>query len=131
MKLLALALLSLIAAQASWKSAGTTNTGNPVFIDTRSVKRQASGIIKATIRVKFTEPVKTPTGLWTSSRTYGLFDCKAEKVAATETIYYLDEAKGRIADRRPIKIPGYGVVFPGTASDVALKYICALPAAKG
>lgn len=123
----AIGLPGSAAAQPTWKQAGTTNTGNPVFIDARSVKRDSAGIIKATIRVRFTEPVKTPKGDWTSSRTYGLFDCRTNKVAATETIYYTDEAKGRIAERKVIKIPGYGVVFPNTASEIALKYVCANP----
>jgi hypothetical protein len=62
MRILVLALVlvpSLARAQKKWTPIGATASGNQVFVDAKSVKRTGS-LVAATVRVVFTEPVKTP-----------------------------------------------------------------------
>src|SRR5438552_1316125 len=108
-------------AQSRWKEIRKTSTGNAVFVDTKTVKKHGA-IVDATIRIEYAKPVDTPQGKITSSRTIGMFDCEKRQSASKESIQYIDEAAGRIARRDVMKIPGYGVAFKGTASDVALDY---------
>ena len=114
-----------LAAQASrWRQIGTTSTGNPVFLDPRSVSTK-DGIITATLRSTYVKPVSTPRGPITATRATAMFDCVARRVAVKETIIYHDEAAGTIYERRVPKIPGFGPVFTSNFSGVALDYLCA------
>lgn len=74
--LLVLVLSSLAAQSASgrWRQIGTTVTGNPVYLDPKSVTT-TNGIVTATIRTTYTKAVATPKGPITASRAIAMFDC--------------------------------------------------------
>lgn len=110
--------------QRRWKPIGTTSTGNPVFIDPKSVKVK-DGITTATMRTVYTKPVDTPKGPITSVRSIAMFKCAEGTVAAKETTMFLDEKAGKIFDRSVPGIPGYAKPFESTYADVAMKYLCA------
>jgi len=90
-----LLLPAVAAAQSRWKEIGKTSSGNPVYVDPRSVKK-VNGIVTARVRVKFEQPLKTPQGVWATSQTLAMFDCTKSAIAAKETIYYADEKTGKI-----------------------------------
>lgn len=112
------------AAQGKWQEIGKTRTGNPVFVDPRSVKTGKDGIISATIRVAYTEPVKTPKGPVVASRANAMFDCKANTFATKENAMYLDEKKNEVFQRTVNGKPGFGPAIAGNFADVALKHFC-------
>jgi hypothetical protein len=117
-----------VQAQASrWRQIGTTSTGNPVFLDPRSVSRDSSGIITATLRSTYAQPVSTPQGPITATRATAMFDCTARRVAVKESIIYHDEAKGTVYRRSAPTIPGFGPVFTSNFSGVALDHLCQPP----
>lgn len=126
--LLASALLLLLlpapaAAQRRWRKIGTTSSGNPVFLDPKSVSK-AGDVVTATVRVQFVEPVATPRGAYTSARTVAMFDCARRVVAVKENTYYLDERRNRVAEHKVVGKPGFGTVILGTLPDVALRHLC-------
>lgn len=125
MRLLPLLLLlaSPTFAQKKWTAIGTTASGNKVYVDAKSVKRTGS-LVEATVRVVFTEPVKTPSGTWMSTRTHATFDCAKKKLAAKENIVYGDARESKVIERKVNKIPGYGPALAGSLGDVALSYLC-------
>lgn len=112
------------AQQRRWQEIGKTSSGNPVFVDPKSVKT-AGGIVTATVRVQFVEPVATPKGAYTSARTVAMFDCAKRVVAVKENTYYLDEKRNRVAEHKVVGKPGFGTVILGTLPDVALRHLCA------
>ena len=121
---LALALIpSLVQAQKKWTPIGATSAGNQVFVDAKSVKRTGS-LVAATVRVVFTQPVKTPSGTWMSSRTMATFDCATKKLAAKENVYYGDVKETRVVERKVNKMPGYGPALGGSMGALALDYVC-------
>ena len=111
-------------AQGRWKQIGTTSSNNPVYLDPKSVSR-ANGIVTATVRVQFLEPVQTGQGAWTSARTVAMFDCAHKTVAVKENTYFLDEKKNRVAQHKVVGKPGFGTTIKGTLADVALLHLCA------
>ena len=122
--LLALSFSSpALAQQRRWKQIGVTGSNNPVFVDPKSVSK-ANGVITATLRVQFTEPVKAPSGTWTSSRTVASFDCAKRLVLVKENTYYVDEKRNKIAERKVPKIPGWGPALGGALPGVAMQYLC-------
>lgn len=127
MRHLALLLLlvpSVALAQKKWTPIGTTSSGNPVYVDPRTVKRTGS-IVEATVRVVFKEPVQTPRGAWMSSRTRASFDCAKKSLAAKENVFYGDARETKVVERKVNKMPGYGPALGGSLGDVALRYLCA------
>jgi len=106
-----------------WQEIGKTSSGNPVFVDPKSVST-ASGITTATVRVEFLEPVDTPKGKYTSARTVAMFDCAKRLVAVKENTYYLDEKRNKVAEHKVVGIPGYGTVIRGALPDVAMQHLC-------
>lgn len=94
-----------------------------MFVDARSVTR-AQGIVTATVRVQFVEPVATPKGAYTSARTVAMFDCGKRVVAVKENTYYLDEKRNKIAEHKVVGLPGYGTVIKGALPDVAMQHLC-------
>ena len=113
------------AAQAQrWREIGKTSVGNPVFIDPRSVKKGADGIITATVRAEFVKPVATPKGPLTSSRTIVMFDCAKKTTAVKENIYFHDEKKNSVYQRSAPGKPGFATTIKGSLPDVALAYVC-------
>ena len=126
MRTLVLALLlvpSLVEAQKKWTPIGTTASGNPVFVDAKSVKRTGS-LVAATVRVVFSTPVQTPKGAWMSSRTSATFDCARKSLAAKENVYYGDAKETKVVDRKVNAIPGYGPALGGSMGALALEYLC-------
>ncbi len=71
--LTAAALPPSVSAQAL-KEIGKTSTGDPVLLETASVKK-ADGIITAAVRARFAKPTKAPMGDLYASRTIFMFDC--------------------------------------------------------
>ena len=124
MLLLAFLLAPTMAGlQKKWTDIGTTAAGNHVFIDPKSVKRSGN-LVSATVRVVFTEPVKTAKGTWMSSRTNATFDCAAKKLAAKDNTYYGDAKETKVVDKKVNAQPGYGVALGGTMGAVAMNYLC-------
>lgn len=110
--------------QTKWQEIGKTSVGNPVYVDPKSVKKGADGIITATVRATFVKPVPTPKGPITASRTSAMFDCGKRVVAVKENTYYHDEKANRVYQHSaPVK-PGFGTTIKGTLPDVALTYLC-------
>ncbi len=121
---LALASAALPArAAAQWKQIGKTSTGNPVFIEPRSVKT-VDGIVHARVRVLFETPVKTPEGTWVSSQTAAMVDCSKSRIAAKENTYYADARGSKVVERTVNKIPGYGPALEGSMAYIAVAYLC-------
>jgi hypothetical protein len=124
MILLAFLLAPSVAhVQKKWTDIGTTAAGNHVFVDPKSVKRSGN-LVSATVRVVFTEPVKTAKGTWMSSRTNATFDCAAKKLAAKDNTYYGDAKETKVVEKKVNTQPGYGVALGGTMGAVAMQYLC-------
>ena len=128
--LLVLVLSSLAAQSASgrWRQIGTTVTGNPVYLDPKSVTT-TNGIVTATIRTTYTKAVATPKGPITASRAIAMFDCAKKQVAVKESIIWHDERKGIIYEKRAPTQPGFGPAFTSNFSGVALAHLCKAPPA--
>ncbi|MBX3173759.1 MAG: hypothetical protein KF709_05070 [Gemmatimonadaceae bacterium] len=128
--LLALIAVGLAASSAAaqapgWREIGKTSTGNAVYVDPASISKDAAGIITATVRVVYAEPVDTPQGPITGSRAVAMFDCAAKKVAVKESIIWHDERRGTIyRQSRPAK-PGFGPALTSTFAHVAMEHLCA------
>ena len=121
----ALVLASPVLSQSRWRDIGKTSTGNPVFLDPRSVKKGADGIVTATLRVTFVKPANTPKGPITASRTTAMFDCAKKVVAVKENTYFHDEATNRVFQKSAPAKPGYGPAIKGTLPDIAMTHLCA------
>lgn len=124
-----LALLILLTAapapaQSRWQEIGKTRSGNPVYVDARSVKRGTDGIVNATIRVVYTTPVKSPKGDLTASRAVAMFDCARMTFATRENATYIDEKTNRVFQRTVNRQPGFGPAIAGNFADVALRHLC-------
>ena len=111
-------------AQAKWQEIGKTSVGNPVYVDPKSVKKGADGIVTATVRETFVKPASTPQGPITASRTVAMFDCGKKVVAVKENTYYHDEKSNSVYQHTAAKTPGYGPAIKGTLPDVAMAYLC-------
>ena len=114
---------SLAMAQKKWTPIGTTSSGNPVFVDLKSVKKTGN-LVAATVRVVFVKPVATPKGDWTSGRVIGTYDCAKRAVASKEQVYYGDKAETKVIEHKINKMPGYGPALGGSLPAVALDYLC-------
>jgi len=112
------------AVQAKWQEIGKTSVGNPVYVDPKSVKRGAGGIVTATVRVTFVKPPNTPKGPITASRTIAMVDCAKKVVAVKENTYYHDEKANKVYEHTAPKTPGYGSPIKGSLPDVAMAYLC-------
>ncbi len=116
--------LAIAGAQPRWQEIGKTRTGNPVYVDQRSVKKGADGITNATIRVVYTTPVKTPKGNLTASRAVAMFDCSKMTFATKENATFIDERSNNVFQRTVNKQPGFGPAISGNFADVALQHLC-------
>lgn len=110
--------------QPRWQEVGKTRSGNPVYIDTRTVKKGSDGIINATIRVAYNTPVKTPKGNLTASRATAMFNCAAMTFATKENATYIDEKTDNVFQRTVNRQPGFGPAIAGNFADVALQHFC-------
>jgi hypothetical protein len=119
-------LAAVVAAPASAQSlkpVGSLAGGNPVALETRSVKR-VGGEVTATLRTTFAKPAKAPGGEWFGSRTVVTVRCAAGTVAVKENRYYGDAKFTKIASEKIVKIPGYAPPIPGSVPAFALKELC-------
>jgi len=122
--LAALLAVPVATVQPRWQEVGKTRSGNPVFVDARSVRKGSDGIINATIRVAYNTPVKTPKGNLTASRAIAMFDCAKMTFATKENATYIDEKTNNVFQRTVNKQPGYGPAIAGNFADVALQHFC-------
>ena len=106
--------------QVKWQEIGKTS----VYVDAKSVKKGANGIVTATVRVTFVKPANTPKGPITASRTVAMFDCAKKVVAVKENTYYHDEKAGKVYQHSAAVKPGFGPAIKGTLPDVAMAYLC-------
>ena len=75
-------LLAAVLLQGRWQQVGLTSTGNPVFVDSKTVKRAKDGIISATVRVVYAKPVAIPgKGEVNGSKAVAMFNCTANSLA--------------------------------------------------
>lgn len=102
---------------------GRTAAGNPVLVEPRSVRREAS-VLHATVRVKFAKAVCVPGGDWWSSRTRLDFDCTKRQVQILENWYYADTTFRRVASHNVVGQPAYGTVLGGSMTSVAYDALC-------
>ncbi|MEO6528922.1 MAG: surface-adhesin E family protein [Gemmatimonadaceae bacterium] len=116
-------LPATVHAQKKWTQIGTTASGNPVFVDLKSVKKSGP-LVDATVRVVFVTPVDTPKGAWMSGRITGTYDCVKKSVASKEQRYYGDKAETKVVERKVNKMPGYGPALAGSLPAIALDYLC-------
>ena len=110
-------------AGARWQQIGQTGAGNPVELDSRSVRR-ANGIVTATIRTRYEKPMRSNRGPITSARTVAMFDCAKRHAAVKENTYYHDERANRVYEHRVVGQPGFATVLGGSATAVALAHLC-------
>ena len=123
--LVALALMPTSAdAQARWQAIGKTRSGNPVYVDARSVKKGKDGLFYATVRVAYLTPVKTPKGSLTASRATAMFDCAKMTFATKDNATYIDERRNIVFTRTVNAQPGFGPAIAGNFADVALQHFC-------
>lgn len=109
-----------VASAQVWKEIGRTANNSVVLIDAKSVKR-LHDTVTVTMRTRFAKP--DGDGI-TQTRTIATFNCAKEQVAVREN----DSYKGnRVVKKSVVKIPGYGVVFGGSATRVAYDYLCKKP----
>ena len=119
------ALLAVVMVQGRWQQVGLTGTGNPVFIDAKSVKTAKDGIISATVRVTYAKPVAVPgKPELTASKAAAMFNCSANSFAVKESWIFHDEKTNKVYQHKVNKIPGYGPTLAGSFGDVAFKHVC-------
>lgn len=118
---------ALGAQSPRWQSIGTTSSGNAVYINPRSLSRDSAGIITATVRTVYAEPVPTPQGPITGSRATAMFNCTAKTVAVKESVIWHDERAGTVYRRSAPTRPGFGPALTSTFAHVALQHLCATP----
>lgn len=124
--LLLISAVPLVAQSAPrWREIGKTSTGNSVYVDPRSITRDSAGVITATVRVVFAEPVSTPQGPITGSRSVAMFDCAKKLVAVKENVIWHDERAGTVYRRSAPARPGFGPALTSTFAFVALEHLCA------
>ena len=118
-------LLAVVLVQGRWQQVGLTSTGNPVFVDARTVKTAKDGIISATVRVVYAKPVTVPgKGEVNASKALAMFNCTANSFAVKESWIFHDEKTNKIYTHKVNKIPGYGPTLAGSFGDVAFKHFC-------
>jgi hypothetical protein len=121
-----LLLALVILPQAPWQQVGVTGTGNPVYVNTRTVKKAKDGIVSATVRVVYAKPVAIPgKGDLTSSRAAAMFNCAANSFAVKESWMFFDEKANKVYQHKVNQIPGYGPTIAGSYGDVAFRHFCA------
>lgn len=118
-----IAALALPLSAQTLKPVGSLAGGNPVALESRTVKK-TGGEITATFRTTFAKPAKAPGGEWFGSRTVVAVRCAAGTVAVKENRYYGDARFTKVASEKIVKIPGYAPPIPGSVPAFALKELC-------
>ncbi len=102
---------------------GRTAAGNPVLVESRSVRREQD-LLHGIIRVRFAKAVRAPGGDWWSSRTRLTFDCTRRQVKVLENWYYGDTTWTRVASHTVSGQPGFGAVMGGSMTSVGYDALC-------
>lgn len=118
--------LAVLVSQPRWQEVGKTGTGNPVFVDARTLQKGKDGIVTATVRVTYVKPVAVPGEKrpLTASRAVAMFNCSTRTFAVKESWVLFDEKAMAAYQHKVNKIPGYGPTLAGSFGDVALKHVC-------
>lgn len=119
----ALAILPGVLASQPLTPVGTISGGNPVTLETRTVKRRGNEVT-ATLRTTFLKPAKAPGGEWFGSRTVVTVRCAEQTVAVQANRYYGDAKFTKVASEKIVKIPGYAAPVPGSVPALALARLC-------
>jgi hypothetical protein len=119
----ALCTLAPTAGAQALREIGRTAAGNPVLVESRTVKRDGT-MLNAIVRVKFAKAVRTGSGEWWSSRTRLSFDCSKRQVKVLENWYYGDTTWRRVASHTTPGTPGFGTVMGGSMTSVAYDTLC-------
>jgi hypothetical protein len=134
MRRFSLSLLLLPVFGVAWNTAsaqalreiGRTAANNPVFVETRSIRRDQAQL-SAIVRVRFAKAVRAQGGDWWSSRTRLTLNCTNRQVLVAENWYYGDTTWRRVASHRVVGQPGYGSVIGGSMTSVAYDSLCPVP----
>jgi hypothetical protein len=113
------------AALAQWTPVGkTTRDGSALFVKQSSIRR-AGDTVTALVLTRFAQPTFDPVRKDTlrALTTMATFDCKKEKVKVTESVYYVNFDRNRVASRSKPKTPGWGAVF-GAAYPIVYEHLC-------
>jgi hypothetical protein len=121
--LLTISVPSTAAHAQALREIGRTAANNPVFVESRTVRREQSEL-HATVRVRFAKAVRAPGGDWWSSRTRLTFNCTNRQVLVRENWYYGDTTWRRIASHAVPGQPAYGTVMGGSMTSVAYDALC-------
>jgi len=119
----ALAFLPGLLASQPLTPIGTISGGNPVTLETRTVKRRGNEVT-ATLRTTFLKPAKAPGGEWFGSHTVVTVRCGEKTVAVQANRYYGDATFTKVASEKIVKIPGYAAPVPGSVPALALARLC-------
>ena len=117
------ALMPQALSAQSLAPVGTISGGNPVALESRTVKRNGDEVT-ATLRTTFLKPAKAPGGEWFGSRTVVTVRCADKTVAVKENRYYGDAKFTTVASEKVVKIPGYAAPVPGSVPALALAHLC-------
>jgi hypothetical protein len=121
----AVCLLPAVAGAQQWTPIGrTAKDSSALFVRAGSVKR-GGDTVTALILTRLASPTydasrKDSIRAMTILAT---FNCKLDRVAVKETIYYASLERNRVVSRSKPKVPGYGAVF-GAAFPIVSKYLC-------
>lgn len=119
-------LASSVCAQRQFlREIGRTAAGNPVLVESRTVKRVQT-MVDATVRVRFAKAVRAPGGDWRASRTRLTLDCTSRRVKVLENWYYGDTTWRRLASHSVSGQPAFGTVMGGSMTSVAYDALCPL-----
>ncbi len=121
--LAAIAIISQPVEAQRPRQIGVTAAGNPVLVEPRSVRRDAS-MLHGTLRVRFAKPVRVAGGDWWSSRTRLTFDCSRREVKVLENWYYGDTTWRRVVSHTVPGQPGFGTVLGGSMTSVGYDALC-------
>jgi hypothetical protein len=120
---IALLLVAMNVEAQATREIGRTAAGNPVFVETRSLRREPTAV-HAIVRVRFAKAVRAPGGDWWSSRTKLTLNCTNRTVAIEENWYYGEPTWTRVASHREVGQPGYGTLIGGSMTTVAYDALC-------
>ena len=123
--LFALLFLPAVGEAQQWTPIGkTSRDSSALFVRQSSVKR-GGDTVTALILTRLASPTYDPARKDTirAMTILATFNCKLDKVAVKETIYYGNFDRNRIITRSKPKTPGYGAVF-GAAFPIVAKYLC-------
>lgn len=122
--LLAIVAVSEAAPAQAWKPIGRTKRDNiDLFVQTASVKR-GGDTVTAMVLSRFA-PMWDPGRKDTirAITTLVTFNCKLDKVAVKETVYYVDFDKKKVKERRKPGKPGYGGIA-SAAFEMVRDHLC-------